>query len=89
MSGYRLSRPVSNSRRPAKCRDQPPVIPDQVAWAFTQLIGKGFEIVGISPDSVKSHKKFAKKFNLQFNLVADTEKKKIAFSKKPMKKQIR
>ena len=32
-------------------------------------------IVGISPDSVKSHKKFAEKYKLPFNLLADEEKK--------------
>ena len=36
---------------------------------------KGFEVVGVSPDSVESHVKFADKFNLKFNLIADTEKK--------------
>ena len=38
-------------------------------------LNKGFEVIGVSPDTVKSHKKFAKKFNLQFNLIADTDKK--------------
>jgi thioredoxin-dependent peroxiredoxin len=32
-------------------------------------------ILGISPDSVKSHKKFADKYDLNFNLLADEEKK--------------
>ena len=31
-------------------------------------------MVGVSPDSVESHKKFANKFGFKFNLVADTEK---------------
>ncbi len=35
---------------------------------------KGYEVVGVSPDSVKSHQKFADKFGLRFNLIADTEK---------------
>jgi thioredoxin-dependent peroxiredoxin len=34
----------------------------------------GYEIIGVSADSVKSHKKFATKFNLTFKLLADTEK---------------
>lgn len=34
---------------------------------------KGFEVVGVSPDSVASHRKFADKFGLKFNLIADTE----------------
>jgi len=33
----------------------------------------GFEIVGVSPDDEKKHKKFEKKFNLPFILVADPE----------------
>ncbi len=31
-------------------------------------------ILGVSPDSVESHKKFAKKYNLNFSLLADEEK---------------
>ena len=33
----------------------------------------GAEVVGVSPDSVKSHQNFAKKHNLQFNLLSDPE----------------
>lgn len=33
---------------------------------------KGFAVVGISPDEVKKHKKFEKKFKLPFTLIADT-----------------
>lgn len=36
---------------------------------------KGYEVIGVSIDSVKSHQKFIKKYNLPFILVADTEKK--------------
>jgi peroxiredoxin Q/BCP len=32
-------------------------------------------ILGVSPDSVKSHKKFAEKYDLPFNLLSDEEKK--------------
>lgn len=32
-------------------------------------------ILGVSPDSVKSHKKFAEKYNLNFDLLADEDKK--------------
>ena len=35
---------------------------------------KGFELLGISPDSVSSHQKFIAKKELPFNLIADTEK---------------
>ena len=31
----------------------------------------GFEVIGISPNKVNSHKKFEKKFNLPFTLIAD------------------
>ena len=34
---------------------------------------KGYAVVGVSPDSVASHKKFAEKFGLQFDLIADTD----------------
>lgn len=36
---------------------------------------KGIEIIGISADSVKSHKTFQTKFNLPFTLLSDPEKK--------------
>jgi len=41
----------------------------------TDLINKGFAVVGVSPDSERSHQKFSEKFNLPFPLIADTEKK--------------
>ena len=34
----------------------------------------GAKVIGVSPDGVKSHRKFADKFNLTFTLLADTEK---------------
>ena len=34
-----------------------------------------FNVLGISPDSVQSHRKFADKYKLQFDLLADQEKK--------------
>ncbi|MCW3079313.1 thioredoxin-dependent thiol peroxidase [Segetibacter sp.] len=42
---------------------------------YHDLINKGFQVVGISTDSVKSHKKFEDKFQLPFPLIADEEKK--------------
>ncbi len=42
---------------------------------YTELTDKGFEIVGVSPDSPASHLKFIAKHNLNFNLIADTDKK--------------
>ena len=35
---------------------------------------KGIEVVGVSKDSVKSHKKFAEKYHLQFTLLSDESK---------------
>ena len=37
-------------------------------------ISKGYEVIGISPDSVSSHQKFVEKFGLKFKLIADTSK---------------
>ena len=42
---------------------------------YNELIEKGFAVIGISTDSVKSHKKFEQKFDLPFPLVADEDKK--------------
>ena len=41
---------------------------------YESWLDKGFEVVGVSPDSQKSHQKFAEKFGFRFNLIADTEK---------------
>ena len=42
---------------------------------YQSLLGKGFQVIGVSADSEKSHKKFEKKFNLPFPLIADTDMK--------------
>lgn len=42
--------------------------------SYEDLLGKGYEVVGVSPDSEKAHLKFIDKHNLPFNLIADTEK---------------
>lgn len=39
------------------------------------LIKEGYKVIGISPDNVNSHKRFVDKYNLPFDLVADTDKK--------------
>ena len=39
-----------------------------------QLAEMGFEIVGVSPDSVRSHQNFCNKHELNFTLIADTDK---------------
>jgi peroxiredoxin Q/BCP len=41
---------------------------------YQMWLAKGYEVVGVSPDNVSSHKKFADKFKFGFNLLADTEK---------------
>jgi peroxiredoxin Q/BCP len=37
-------------------------------------MGKGFEVIGVSTDDEKSHTKFVNKYQLPFNLLADTDK---------------
>jgi peroxiredoxin Q/BCP len=39
---------------------------------YSLLRKNGFEIIGISPDDEKKHKKFEAKFDLPFALIADT-----------------
>lgn len=41
---------------------------------YDQLLKQGYAVIGVSVDSEKSHMKFAKKYNLPFPLLADTEK---------------
>ena len=41
---------------------------------YDAWLEKGFDVVGVSPDNEKSHKKFSGKFGFRFNLIADTEK---------------
>lgn len=40
----------------------------------TELMNKGFQVVGVSPDNSASHQKFIGKYNLPFSLIADTDK---------------
>ena len=42
---------------------------------YEKLAAKGFAVVGISPDTVASHQRFAEKYDLPFPLIADPEKK--------------
>jgi len=41
---------------------------------YQSLMGKGFEVIGVSTDDEKSHTKFVNKYQLPFNLLADTDK---------------
>jgi peroxiredoxin Q/BCP len=45
------------------------------ACEFNELMPKfeGAKVVGVSPDSASSHKKFANKYSLTFTLLADTD----------------
>jgi len=41
---------------------------------YQELKTAGYEILGVSPDSEKSHQNFIKKYELPFTLLVDTEK---------------
>jgi len=41
---------------------------------YQSLVGKGFEVIGVSTDDEKSHKKFETKYSLPFPLIADESK---------------
>jgi len=41
---------------------------------YQSLIGKGYEVIGVSTDDSKSHKKFETKYSLPFPLIADEDK---------------
>jgi len=41
---------------------------------YDRLTGLGYQVIGVSGDSVKSHKKFEQKFELPFPLIADEDK---------------
>lgn len=42
---------------------------------YQSLLSKGFQVIGVSFDTEKSHQKFIKKFGLPFPLMADPDKK--------------
>ncbi|MDP9077240.1 MAG: thioredoxin-dependent thiol peroxidase [Bacteroidota bacterium] len=41
---------------------------------YQAMLGQGFEVIGVSTDDEKSHKKFETKYSLPFPLIADTDK---------------
>lgn len=41
---------------------------------YTELIEKGYEVIGVSKDSTDSHKKFIAKHELPFILISDADK---------------
>lgn len=42
---------------------------------YDYWLKNGYEVVGVSPDSVASHRKFADKYGFGFNLISDPENK--------------
>ena len=44
---------------------------------YQMLIDQGYEVLGVSADTVEKHNKFIEKHDLPFDLLADTEKKMI------------
>jgi len=42
---------------------------------YADLKKAGFAVLGVSPDDIKSHKKFEEKYELPFTLIEDTDKK--------------
>lgn len=42
---------------------------------YSLLLRQGYTVIGVSEDSVKSHKKFEKKYSLPFPLIADETRK--------------
>ncbi|MVN93060.1 thioredoxin-dependent thiol peroxidase [Mucilaginibacter aquatilis] len=42
---------------------------------YEYLSSQGYEVIGVSVDDEKSHKKFETKYSLPFTLIADTEQK--------------
>ncbi len=40
---------------------------------YGQFLSKGYDILGVSPDSVKKHVKFQEKYQLPFSLLADED----------------
>lgn len=42
---------------------------------YSRFIEQGYEILGVSADSEKSHQNFISKYDLPFNLISDVDKK--------------
>ena len=42
---------------------------------YKELINKGFVVLGVSPDTERSHQGFASKFDLPFPLISDPDRK--------------
>jgi len=46
-----------------------------LAESYEKFLAEGYRIVGVSKNSVESHRKFADKYNLPFTLLSDPEHK--------------
>ncbi|EAK9857372.1 thioredoxin-dependent thiol peroxidase [Campylobacter lari] len=46
----------------------------EFSQSYDDFLGKNAVIIGISPDSVKSHENFIKKYDLKHTLLSDSEK---------------
>jgi peroxiredoxin Q/BCP len=56
-------------------KDNTPACTDQACNLrdnYQKFLKQGYQIIGISADSVKRHQNFIKKYNLPFSLIADT-----------------
>ena len=42
---------------------------------YSQFMEQGFEVIGVSADSEKSHSKFKSKYDLPFRLISDVDRK--------------
>ena len=42
---------------------------------YAKFLDQGFEVIGVSADSEKSHTRFKNKYKLPFRLISDTDKK--------------
>ena len=41
---------------------------------YSDIMGKGLDVIGVSPDAETSHKKFIEKYDLPFKLISDPQK---------------
>ena len=41
---------------------------------YAHLMSRGYKVIGVSPDNLKSHQKFAEKFDLPFPLLPDSDR---------------
>ncbi len=42
---------------------------------YSQFTGEGYEVIGVSADSEKSHQKFISKYSIPFRLISDVDRK--------------